>query len=132
MFADELVEVGALGDDVPAEDGRGKVIGQIELIADRFVGLPGEEGDLTFVVGLVVEETVADDALACDAFGFSDLEHRGFAGGLAVMPEEIVVVGDVDVADSHGARWGSGRGRSTAVGRRAARRARCRGGNCAD
>ena len=55
-----------------------------------------KEGDLAFVVLLVAEVAVADEALAGDAFDRVGLEDGVVAAGVAVVATEVVVSGEVN------------------------------------
>lgn len=57
---------------------------------------------MAFVVWFVIEEAVADDAFAGEAFDFCDFDDLVLAGWFAVMAEVVVVWGEVEVFDVHG------------------------------
>lgn len=60
------------------------------MVADSQISLELKEGDLPFVVGFKVEETVALDATAFDAVYFVHCQHRVFSRRMTVVSEVIV------------------------------------------
>lgn len=98
--ADEVIEIDATNEDVAAEDGGGVVVNR-KLVAEALISFHGEEGDLAFIVLLVVEKAVADDAFACDEFNLVDFDHGGVSCGLAVVAEVVVRRRNVEVFDGH-------------------------------
>ena len=88
-FADQGIEIDAFENDVAAEGGGGErriVRVLADLIDDSLV----EEGDLPFVVGFEIEETILADAASGDEFDGVALFDLMRACRLSVVAEVIV------------------------------------------
>lgn len=96
--SDQGVEVDALGEEVAAHRRRG-LRSEVVLGEQRAKDFEGEQGDLTFVVRLVVEEPVADQTAPGQALHGVHRRDGVFSGGESVTAEVVVSGGDEDVAD---------------------------------
>ena len=107
LAADEGRQIEAAGERVAAEDG-GIARWSGEGGDEVMVGFLGKEGDLSGVVGFVIEKTIADEAAAGDALNFCDGEERVFGGGSAVAPEVVMSRGNKKSDDAAGGAVGRG------------------------
>ena len=100
LLTDERIEIDTRGEDVAAQI-RGTAFTEFEFGAQLGEHFGGEEGDLTFVVFLVVEKTIAADAAVCDTLNLIDFESRVFPGGLAVVAKIVVARRNEEAAQLH-------------------------------
>lgn len=99
-LADQSVQVDAFGQHIAAEP-RGVEVGAVELFSNTLIDRPVEKGDLPFVVFLMVEVAIADQAGSCHAIDGIDFFNTMFEAPHAVAADEVVASGDVDGFDVH-------------------------------
>jgi hypothetical protein len=97
--ADEGVEIDSPGDHITAEHFRA-TIANLKGGAKFIVDFAGEESNLAFVARFVVEKAIPFDSGASDAMELFLLKERMITGRLAVMAEEVVARGEVEVLDA--------------------------------
>jgi hypothetical protein len=98
---DQIVEIDSLDDDISPERVR-FFVEHPEGIAEKFVDFLREEGDLAFVILLVVKEAVTPDSPAGNAFDFRNFLDGRITGRLLVMAVIIVIGRNVEAPDFHG------------------------------
>ena len=99
-LADQGIEVDAGGQHVAAEPRRVES-GAIEVVADAFIHRPIKKSDLAFVVFLMVEVAVADEASAGDALNSVDFFDTVIEAAFAVTTDKVVPSGNVDCVYLH-------------------------------
>ncbi|HXI69984.1 MAG TPA: hypothetical protein VNN22_06455 [Verrucomicrobiae bacterium] len=115
FLVNQLIQVRPGSDHIATKRGRHFVL-HAECETNRFVGFPGEKGDLAFVIFPVVEKTVASQAASGNTFQLRHLYNRIFGGGLTVAPEEIMTRRNVEPANFHASRLYDACGRFHDVG----------------
>jgi hypothetical protein len=100
LFADELIQLDSSHHHIPA-DKRWRKLAVLRRLAKFLKHLEGEEGDLSFVVGSVIEKAIAPDTVPGDAFDRRHFDCRISIRLAAVMTEEIVPRRDIEVTDFH-------------------------------
>ena len=64
----------------------------------------GEKGDLAFVVGFEVEETISPQTLTRDTFDRFDRNGGMLSGGFTVVAKVVVAGGNVELENLHECR----------------------------
>jgi hypothetical protein len=103
FLSDEIGQIEGFGEDVaPGGGGIAQIDG--EFLPEFFQILPGEEGDLPFVIGFEIEESVLANPATGYAGEFGNFHHGVFSGWLTVMSEIVVSRRNEEVAD-HGRKF---------------------------
>lgn len=97
---DELVQILTARDNIAAQDRR---IGTVnsEFIAKSVKNFFGEKSDLSFIVILVIEKTIAANTVTGHTFYLVNFDGRMRIWGFAVMPEVVMAWGNVEMDNFH-------------------------------
>ncbi len=99
-LADERVQVDVGDDDIAAQHARA-FVHQRKGRAQGFENFLRKKSDLALVVIFVIEEAIAPQSAAGDAFDLRDFLQRMIVRRLAMVPKKIVAGRDEDLADEH-------------------------------
>src|SRR5450759_1298988 len=91
----ESIQVDSSRDDISTKH-PSVLVANVELAAEVFIDLPRKERNLSFIVVLVVEETVSTQAPPGYTLDGSNLDDRLFAGSLTMVPKEVVPWRDIE------------------------------------
>jgi hypothetical protein len=101
FLPDEFVKVEMPCKDI-APGGTGLRVGQIQLLAQRLQDFHGEERDLAFIPGFVVEKAVPAQTPIDNTLQFVHLDDLMIPGRLFMMSEIVVAWGDEQVLHARG------------------------------
>ena len=92
-----------IGDDDVAAQNAGRFVSDSKFVAELFENFGREKCDLAFVIFLMVEVAIAEQAFAGDAVDSLFFDQRRISRFLPVMADEVVLGRDENLADNHNA-----------------------------
>ena len=102
IAADEREKIDIGDDNVAAQNASG-FVADSEFIAKLFENFDGEKRDLAFVILLMVEVAIADQAFSGHAFDSLLLDQWRISRFLAVVADEVVLGRNENLVDNHNA-----------------------------